>query len=296
MSKVHYQATINAPWEKDQPLFQQVGLVTGASQGVGKGIATALFKAGCRVYITGRNIVTLEKSAKDIMSTSSRSKGEVIPMECDAADDEATKNLFQKIFQDNNNHLNILVNNVTMNLSHTGKRNSHGAADDANDINMNLWWNRDTLEEWDVTNRVGLRSYFASSSTAAKAMIQQRRGLIVNISSFGGVRKYIGIPHGVVKTATDRMSSDMADDLAEYGVAIVSMYPGLVRTEKMLATKAGPRILKSKASETPEYTGRAIVALYLAVSKKCMYSIIYVYIYLNISVIHHTYTNTCIFL
>ena len=88
----------------------------------------------------------------------------------------------------------------------------------------------------------------------------------------------------------------MADDLAEYGVAIVSMYPGLVRTEKMLATKAGPRILKSKASETPEYTGRAIVALYLAVSKKCMYSIIYVYIYLNISVIHHTYTNTCIFL
>ena len=78
----------------------------------------------------------------------------------------------------------------------------------------------------------------------------------------------IGIPHGVVKTATDRMSSDMADDLAEYGVAIVSMYPGLVRTEKMLATKAGPRILKSKASETPEYTGRAIVALYLAVSKK----------------------------
>ena len=230
------------------------------------------------------------------MSTSSRSKGEVIPMECDAAVDEATKNLFQKIFQDNNNHLDILVNNVTMNLSHTGKRNSHGAADDANDINMNLWWNRDTLEEWDVTNRVGLRSYFASSSTAAKAMIQQRRGLIVNISSFGGVRKYIGIPHGVVKTATDRMSSDMADDLAEYGVAIVSMYPGLVRTEKMLATKAGPRILKSKASETPEYTGRAIVALYLAVSKKCMYSIIYVYIYLNISVIHHTYTNTCIFL
>ena len=98
MSKVHYQATINAPWEKDQPLFQQVGLVTGASQGVGKGIATALFKAGCRVYITGRNIVTLEKSAKDIMSTSSRSKGEVIPMECDAAVDEATKNLFQKIF------------------------------------------------------------------------------------------------------------------------------------------------------------------------------------------------------
>ena len=39
MSKVHYQVTINAPWEKDQPLFQQVGLVTGASQGVGKGIS-----------------------------------------------------------------------------------------------------------------------------------------------------------------------------------------------------------------------------------------------------------------
>ena len=59
---------------------------------------------------------------------------------------------------------------------------------------------------------------------------------------------------------------------------ILPMYPGLVRTEKMLATKAGPRILKSKASETPEYTGRAIVALYLAVSKKSIQCNICIYI------------------
>lgn len=57
--------------------------------------------------------------------------------------------------------------------------------------------------------------------------------------------------------------ADMSDDLAAAGVACVSLYPGLVRTERMLATKAGPRIARSQASETPEYTGRAVVALLL---------------------------------
>ena len=59
------------------------------------------------------------------------------------------------------------------------------------------------------------------------------------------------------------MTADWAVDLGQQGVACVSLYPGLVRTEKMLASPAGPKIAKSNATETPEYTGRAVVALSL---------------------------------
>ena len=59
------------------------------------------------------------------------------------------------------------------------------------------------------------------------------------------------------------MTADWAVDLGQQGVACVSLYPGLVRTEKMLASPVGPKIAKSNATETPEYTGRAVVALSL---------------------------------
>lgn len=231
----------------------------GAAQGVGKGIATALCKAGATVFITGRRAAAIERAARDVTEAAAGA-GAAVGVVSDAASDEATEALFERVLAEHG-RLDVLVNNVTMNLSHVGKRRTHGSADQAE--GPVPWWERDSLEEWDVTHRVGLRSYFLASSLAARAMASQREGLIANISSFGGVRQYIGIPHGVVKTATDRMAADMADDLARHGVACVSLYPGLVRTEKMLATPAGPRIAKSHASETPEFTGRAIVALAL---------------------------------
>jgi NAD(P)-dependent dehydrogenase (short-subunit alcohol dehydrogenase family) len=88
-------------------------------------------------------------------------------------------------------------------------------------------------------------------------MVQARRGLIVNIS-FWAAQKYIANTlYGVAKAATDKMTSDMAHELAPHGVTAVSLYPGLVRTEAVLAAK----VFDLSNSESPEFIGRAVAAL-----------------------------------
>ena len=89
-------------------------------------------------------------------------------------------------------------------------------------------------------------------------MVERRRGLIVNLSHWAA-QKHIGnVAYGVAKAATDKMTSDMAAELKGFGVAVVSLYPGLVRTEKVM--EAAPW-LDLTNSESPEFTGRAVAAL-----------------------------------
>jgi NAD(P)-dependent dehydrogenase (short-subunit alcohol dehydrogenase family) len=89
-------------------------------------------------------------------------------------------------------------------------------------------------------------------------MVASRRGLIVNIS-FWAAQKHIGnVAYGVSKAATDNMTADMAAELRPHGVTVVSLYPGLVRTEKVMQAAAW---LDLSNSESPEFIGRAITAL-----------------------------------
>jgi dehydrogenase/reductase SDR family protein 1 len=107
----------------------------------------------------------------------------------------------------------------------------------------------------------GVRAAFVTSARAAKPMAERKRGLIVNIS-FWAAQKYVGNSiYGIAKAATDKMSADMAHELRPSGVTVVSLYPGLVRTEAvMAAAEAGWLDLSN--SETPEFTGRVIAALH----------------------------------
>ena len=101
---------------------------------------------------------------------------------------------------------------------------------------------------------------FVASGHAARLMTPRRAGLIVNVS-FWAAQKHIGNAiYGVSKAATDKLSADMAHELRPHGVAVVSLYPGLVRTEAVLeAAKAG--WLNLSNSESPEFQGRVIAAL-----------------------------------
>jgi NAD(P)-dependent dehydrogenase (short-subunit alcohol dehydrogenase family) len=88
-------------------------------------------------------------------------------------------------------------------------------------------------------------------------MVAARRGLIVHISSWAA-QKHIGnVPYGVAKAATDKLAADMAHELRPHGITVVSLYPGLVRTEAVL----GAGIFDLSNSESPEFIGRVIAAL-----------------------------------
>jgi NAD(P)-dependent dehydrogenase (short-subunit alcohol dehydrogenase family) len=104
----------------------------------------------------------------------------------------------------------------------------------------------------------GVRAAFVASSHAARMMVPARRGLIVNIS-FWAAQKHVGNTiYGIAKAATDKMTADMARELRPHSVAVISLYPGLVRTELVMAAA---QWLDLSNSESPEFIGRVIAAL-----------------------------------
>src|SRR6266849_2676641 len=104
----------------------------------------------------------------------------------------------------------------------------------------------------------GVRAHYHASQLAAPGMIARRRGLIVNISFWAAQKHLANVAYGVSKAATDKMTADMAIELQPHGVTVVSLYPGLVRTEKVMESAAW---LDLSNSESPEFIGRAVAAL-----------------------------------
>jgi NAD(P)-dependent dehydrogenase (short-subunit alcohol dehydrogenase family) len=115
---------------------------------------------------------------------------------------------------------------------------------------------------------IGPRSDYVTTALAARIMVPQGSGLVVNISSHGAVGYLLSVPYGVGKAAIDKVTQDTAFELKAHGVAAVSLWPGLVLTEGLLAntvlTEDGRRELHGldvSFGETPKFNGRAVVAL-----------------------------------
>lgn len=104
----------------------------------------------------------------------------------------------------------------------------------------------------------GVRAHYVSSQLAAQLMVNQKSGLIVNIS-FWAAQKYMSnVAYGVAKAATDKLSRDTAYELKPHNVAVVSLYPGLVRTERVMEVA---EYLDLSNSESPQFPGRVVSAL-----------------------------------
>jgi NAD(P)-dependent dehydrogenase (short-subunit alcohol dehydrogenase family) len=121
------------------------------------------------------------------------------------------------------------------------------------------FWEQPTYR-WTSMMDAGVRAAFITTSHAVKMMLPQRKGLIVNIS-FWAAQKYIGNAiYGIAKAATDKMTTDMAHELRPHGITVLSLYPGLVRTESVIQAAKGGWLNLSN-SESPEFIGRVIEAL-----------------------------------
>jgi NAD(P)-dependent dehydrogenase (short-subunit alcohol dehydrogenase family) len=216
-------------------LTGQVALVTGASRGVGRGVALGLAHAGARVFATGRSVDRANLDA------------EMTAMICDHTDDAAVAQVFQHIEQQTG-RLDILVN-----VAWGGYERM---VEDGRFTWMLPFWEQ-PVWRWDAMMTAGVRAAYVASQHAARAMVPAGRGLIVHVSSFAA-KKYGGnTVYGLAKAATDRMATDMAHELSSRGITVVSLYPGLVRTEAVLA--AG--VFDLSNSESPEFIGRAVAAL-----------------------------------
>ncbi|MCK0508040.1 SDR family NAD(P)-dependent oxidoreductase [Aromatoleum anaerobium] len=231
----------------------RIAVVTGASRGAGKGIALALGATGATVYVTGRSAAegdaklpgTVFAAAEAVTAAG----GLGIPVLCDHGDDAQVAALFERVRHEQG-RLDILVNNacsIPDELTRSGP-----------------FWEK-PLHMLDLL-KVGMRSHYVASWHAAPIMLAQRSGLIVHTSSYGSVCYMHGPAYGAGKAAVDKMAHDMAVDLRSHNVAVVSLWMGLLRTERTewaltdpeLARKYEPSLARM---QSPQFPGRVIDAL-----------------------------------
>jgi len=229
-----------------------VAVVTGASRGAGRGIAVALGEAGATVYVTGRTLnpgsAALPGTIGETAQAVTDAGGRGIAVKVDHGNDTEVASLFEQVEREQG-RLDILVNNV--------------AHIDDSLIQPQPFWDK-PLSQAEILN-VGLRSQYVASWYAARIMTMQKRGLIVFTSSYGSVCYMHGAAYGAQKAGVDKLAADMAVDLKDFGVGAVSIWMGMLATERShAAAEAKPELYAEllEGAETPEFTGRIIAALY----------------------------------
>jgi NAD(P)-dependent dehydrogenase (short-subunit alcohol dehydrogenase family) len=235
-------------------LSGRVAVITGASRGIGKGIALALAGEGATVYVTGR---TVTPGSHDLPGTVGGTAAEVdrrggkgVAVQVDHADDEQVAALFAQVEREQG-RLDILVNNA------------FSLPEDLTEPNP--FWEK-PLSNWEMVD-VGVRSNFVAAWHAAKLMAPRRAGLIVAISGYVGVTYTYGVVFGTCKSAVDRMARDMAVELKPHNVASLSLWQGLTFTERAERNLArNPAMTSQVVTDpvigcSPEFPGRVIAAL-----------------------------------
>ena len=215
----------------------KVAVVTGGTFGVGRGIASTLAEYGARVFVTGR-------SAHDGVANQDQTTG----IRCDHRVDAEVTAAFERVAREAGK-IDILANNVWGGYERM--------VEDGTFTWTKPFWEQG-LWRWDAMFSAGVRAHYHASQLAAKSMVARQSGLIVNISFWAAQKHIANVAYGVSKAATDKMTADMAAELRPHGVTALSLYPGLVRTEKVMEAAAW---LDLTNSESPEFIGRAVAAL-----------------------------------
>jgi NAD(P)-dependent dehydrogenase (short-subunit alcohol dehydrogenase family) len=229
-----------------------VAVVTGASRGAGFGIAHALGMHGCTVYVTGRTERAgqshLGGPSHDTAALVTAAGGTGIAVRVDHSDDDQTRALFEQVGREQG-RLDILVNNAAVIRDEMMSRTRFWEEP----INV-----IDTLD-------VGLRSSYISTVYAAPLMLPQRRGLVVFTSAPGAAHYVFGPAYGVHKAGIDKMAHDMAVDFRDHNIAALSIWMGVLLTERfknLVAAAPDEFVSLLENAETPEFTGHLVWALY----------------------------------
>ena len=234
----------------------KVCLVTGASRGVGRGVALGLAEAGAIVHITGRTLRDGEHpegldrggSLASVLDASAAYPGKVTAHRVDHSSDAETETVVREVIG-LEGRLDVLVNSAWGGYERMVEGDRYSWEDP-------LW--EQPMWRWDAMMDVGVRSAWCGIRIAAEQMAAQRSGLIVNISFWAAQKFMQNAVYGIAKAAMDKMAADVAHQMREYGVAAASLYPGLVRTEEVVKNA---QYFDMSNSESAEFQGRAVAGL-----------------------------------
>jgi len=192
----------------------KVALVTGGGRGIGKFIATGLAEAGADLVLTSRKMKNLEETAAELEKNCGV---RIVPIACDVAkEDQITAMVAGALTK--MKRIDILVNNA-------------GAT-----------WGAPTLEfpldRWDQLFNTNVRGVWILTQQVARAMKEQGRGAIINISSIMAFRgseesMHPAVPYNSTKAAINLLTMNLAVKLAPYRIRVNAIAPGFFRTDMM---------------------------------------------------------------
>ena len=250
------------------PLKGKIAVVAGASRGAGRGIALALGEAGATVYAVGRTARggpkpadgapgTVEDTAEEV--TARGGVGIPARADCTAEDDVAV--LFERVRHEQG-RLDVLANAVW------GAADGVTSTDDLMASWQRPFWEQ-PLRQWRDMMTAGPYAYYLTSWHAVRMMAAAGRGLIVGVTDFY-VEGAKADDHGgqllweLSHYAINRLMQGMGHEARSRGVAVVTLMPGFMRTERVLTamkTEEMRKMFGFDQSESPEYLGRAVAAL-----------------------------------
>ncbi|MFA6295990.1 MAG: SDR family NAD(P)-dependent oxidoreductase [Patescibacteria group bacterium] len=222
-------------------LKNKTAIVTGAGQGIGKGIALALAKEGCNVVVSDINQETCEQVVAEIVKLGVQS----IAIKCDVSKKAEVDNL-AKVASEKFNQINILVNNAG--------------------IFPSIPFAKMTEADWDKVIDINLKSMFLTSQAISSEMPEG--GKIVDISSIASIVGFEGLVHYCAsKGGVNGMIRALALELAPKKINVNAVAPGMIKTpgatqvmdEKALAQMIA--MVPQKRIGTPEDIANAVVFL-----------------------------------
>jgi len=226
-------------------LAGRVAVVTGASRGIGKGIAIGLGEAGATVYVTGRSRGDGDRTIDTTAELVSLAGGHGLAVEVDHAVDDDIDGLFELV-ESQHGGMDILVNNVFK-------------IPDPPAWQGGFW--EHPLGIWDDQVGVGLRAHYVASWRAAPLLLRRPGSMIFNITSPAGFTYLFNAAYSVGKAALDRMTHDLGLELLSREVSVIGLRPGPVRTEFIEDQAARGISVVTEGVETPVFIGRVAAAV-----------------------------------
>ena len=190
-----------------ESLNNKVVIVTGASKGIGKGIAVALAKQGCELVLASRDSDKMAQVVAEITAAGGRAHAQVT----DVTSEESVDALFAYV-QSTHGRVDILVNNAGMAVS--------GRIDEL------------SLADWQRVQDVNVTGMFLCCRGAARIMKPQKSGRIINIGSISGQMPRVkSSPYTTSKFAVVGLTKALAVELRAYNIAVCAIHPGNVMTD-----------------------------------------------------------------